>query len=62
MKNLEYNSNTESLDNFHTHDIKLIDPRKWKKNKIICIVQARYSSSRFPGKILKKINKKNPLV
>ena len=31
MKNLEYNSNTESLDNFHTHDIKLIDPRKWKK-------------------------------
>ena len=27
-----------------------------KKNKIICIVQARYSSTRFPGKILKKIN------
>ena len=30
-----------------------------EKNKIICIVQARYSSSRFPGKILKKINKKS---
>ena len=22
---------SRSLDNFHTHDIKLIDPRKWKK-------------------------------
>ena len=29
-----------------------------EKNKIICIVQARYSSTRFPGKILKKINNK----
>ena len=28
------------------------------KKKIICIIQARYSSTRFPGKILKKINKK----
>jgi len=28
-----------------------------EKNKIICIIQARYSSTRFPGKILKKINK-----
>ena len=27
-----------------------------EKNKIICIIQARYSSTRFPGKILKKIN------
>ncbi len=29
-----------------------------EKNKIICIIQARYSSTRFPGKILKKIDKK----
>ena len=28
-----------------------------EKNKIICIIQARYSSTRFPGKILKKIDK-----
>ena len=28
------------------------------KKKIICIIQARYSSTRFPGKILKKANEK----
>ena len=27
-----------------------------KRNKIICIIQARMSSSRLPGKTLKKIN------
>ena len=27
------------------------------KKKITCIIQARYSSRRFPGKILKKVNK-----
>ncbi len=31
------------------------------KPNIICIVQARETSKRFPGKILKKINKKNSL-
>ena len=33
-----------------------------EKNKIICIVQARYSSTRFPGKILKKINNKQSVL
>ena len=27
-----------------------------KKNKVLCIVQARMSSKRFPGKVLKYIN------
>jgi len=30
-----------------------------KNKNIVCIVQARLNSSRLPGKILKKINKKN---
>ena len=30
--------------------------RKMKKNNIICIIQARMSSSRLPGKSLLKIN------
>ena len=27
-----------------------------KKNKVLAIIQARYDSTRFPGKVLKKIN------
>jgi spore coat polysaccharide biosynthesis protein SpsF (cytidylyltransferase family) len=29
-----------------------------KKNKVLAIIQARYDSTRFPGKVLKKINNK----
>jgi glutamate-1-semialdehyde 2,1-aminomutase len=32
-----------------------------KKNKVLAIIQARYNSTRFPGKVLKKINKKSIL-
>ena len=32
-----------------------------KKNKVLAIIQARYDSTRFPGKILKKINNKSIL-
>ena len=32
-----------------------------KKNKVLAIVQARYSSIRLPGKVVKKINKKTIL-
>jgi len=34
---------------------------EFKKNKVLAIIQARYSSSRFPGKVLKIINKKTLL-
>ena len=32
-----------------------------KKNKVLAIIQARYKSTRFPGKVLKKINDKSIL-
>lgn len=32
-----------------------------KKNKVLAIIQARYESTRFPGKVLKKINNKSIL-
>ena len=32
------------------------------KKKIICIIQARVGSSRFPGKILKKLNRKPSIL
>ena len=34
---------------------------EFKKNKVLAIIQARYSASRFPGKVLKIINKKTLL-
>jgi len=33
IKKLNLNYKTQSLDKFRAHDIKLIDPRKWKKIK-----------------------------
>ena len=32
-----------------------------KKNKVLAIIQARFNSTRFPGKVLKKINNKTIL-
>ena len=32
-----------------------------KKNKVLAIIQARYDSTRFPGKVLKKINNQSVL-
>mgnify|MGYP006129153605 CR=1 FL=1 len=32
-----------------------------KKNNVLAIIQARYSSTRLPGKVMKKINKKSIL-
>jgi glutamate-1-semialdehyde aminotransferase/spore coat polysaccharide biosynthesis protein SpsF (cytidylyltransferase family) len=32
-----------------------------KKNKVLAIIQARYNSTRFPGKVLKKINNQSIL-
>jgi len=32
-----------------------------KKNKVLAIIQARYDSTRFPGKVLKKINNQSIL-
>lgn len=36
-------------------DPDLIDPRKWGQVKVLAILQARMSSSRLPGKVLKPI-------
>ena len=32
-----------------------------KENKVLAIIQARFDSTRFPGKVLKKINKQSIL-
>ena len=45
------------FDKFAITEKKLIDPRLWKKNNCSVIIQARYNSRRFEGKVLKIGNK-----
>ena len=59
------NNNGVYPKNIFSNNASLINPIKWKrskkkvkKTKIICIVQARTKSTRFPNKVLQRINGK----
>ena len=60
--NIKLKNNYKFYNSLKTENKDIIDPRRWSKNKVLCIVQARMTSERFPGKVLKYIDKKRSVL
>ena len=64
IKNFFIKATNKYPKEIYSNNLKLVDPRKWRTDdqvKITAIIQARINSSRFPNKVLQKINKKTML-